>query len=137
MIEKYLWETGSLIVATLGFIHLYFIFFSDKFSPRNENLVDEMKVSFPVLTDAMSMWKGWVSFNATHSSGAIFFGVLNFYLAFHYFEILVADHFFFLFSIVCVGFYIWLAKKYWFKTIFLYVLMAFSCFVLSYILTLL
>lgn len=136
MVEKFLWEAGSSVVAILGVLHLYYTFFSNKFFPRNERLIDDMKSVSPVLTDEMSIWKGWISFNATHSSGAIFFGVLNFYLAFRYFEMLKTDHFFFLFSILCVGYYIWLAKKYWFKTIFIYVLLAFTCFVASYILVL-
>lgn len=135
MIAKILWLIGSIIVATLGSIHLYYTFFTNKFSSRNQKMLEEMKTSFPILTNEMTMWKAWISFNATHSSGAIFIGVINFYLAINYFEVLQSDHFFFLFNIFTIGFYIWLAKKYWFKTIFIGVLMVLVCFIVSYILT--
>ena len=134
MIAKYLWELGSIIIAVLGSTHLYYTFFTNKFSSRNGKVVEEMKTSFPILTNDMSMWKGWISFNATHSSGAVFMGVINFYLAANYFAVLKSDHFFFLFSILTIGFYVWLAKKYWFKFIFAAVLIVLACFIVSYIL---
>ena len=135
MLAKYLWELGSVIITVLGSIHLYYTFFTNKFSSRNEKVVEEMKTSFPTLTNEMNMWKAWISFNATHSVGAIFLGVINFYLAVNYFTVLQSDHFFFLFSIFTMGFYIWLAKKYWFKFIFTAVVIVLACFVASYILT--
>jgi hypothetical protein len=95
-----------------------------------------MKTSFPILTKEMTMWKAWISFNATHSTGAIFFGVVNFYLATNYFALLKSDHFFFLFGISTIGFYVWLAKKYWFRFIFTALLIVLICFVVSYILIL-
>ncbi|MFO7525532.1 MAG: hypothetical protein R6W68_08770 [Ignavibacteriaceae bacterium] len=137
MIAKYLWEAGSIIIAVLGSLHLYYTFFTNKFSSRNEKVLEEMKSSYPILTNEMTMWKGWISFNATHSIGAVFIGVINFYLTLNYFEVLQYDHFFFLFSIFTMGFYLWLAKKYWFKTIFTGVLVVLLCFIASYILTLL
>lgn len=134
MIAKYLWETGSIIITVLGSLHLYYTFFTNKFSSRNKLVLEEMKSSFPILTNEMTMWKGWISFNATHSIGAIFIGVINFYLILNYFEVLQYDHFFFLFNIFTMGFYLWLAKKYWFKTILTGVLLVLLCFIVSYIL---
>lgn len=67
MLAKYLWEIGSIVITVLGSTHLYYTFFTNKFSSRNEKLVEEMKTSFPILTKEMNMWKGWISFNATHS----------------------------------------------------------------------
>ncbi len=133
MIAKYLWATGSVIITILGSTHLYYTFFTQKFSSRNEKLVEEMKTSYPILTKEMTMWKGWISFNATHSTGAIFLGVINFYLAANYFAVLRSDHFFFLFSIFTIGFYVWLARKYWFKFIFRAIVVVLACFIVSYI----
>lgn len=135
MLAKYLWESGSIIIVILGVTHLYYTFFTDKFSSRNENMMDEMKKSYPKLTDEMTIWKAWTSFNATHSTGAIFIGIINLYLAINYFAILQSDHFFFLFTIFTMGFYLWLALKYWFKFIFRAILMVMVCFIISYILT--
>lgn len=136
MTEKYLWETGSIVIALMGSIHLRITFFSDKLYPRNKKLVDEMNVSPLVLTERLTMWKSWVGFNATHSSGVIFIGVINFYLAVNYFEILRSDRFIAVFTILTIGFYAWVAKKYWFKTVVAGILTAWICFVSSYILVL-
>lgn len=135
MLAKYLWQTGSIIIAFLGGMHLYYTFFTDKFSSRNEKAVEEMKTSFPILTKETTMWNAWIGFNASHSSGAIFIGVINFYLSVRYFTVLESDHFFFLFNILTVGFYVYIAKKYWFKNPFVGVLTVLICFIASYILT--
>jgi len=134
MIAKYLWEIGSIIISVLGSIHLYYTFFTNKFSSRNEKVVEEMKTSFPILTKETTMWKAWIGFNASHSSGVIFIGIINFYLAVQYFTVLQSDHFFFLFNILTIGFYVCLAKKYWFKIPLTGILMALVCFIVSYIL---
>lgn len=136
VIAKYLWESGSVIITVLGSLHLYYTFFSDKFSSRNKEMVEAMKTSFPNISKDMTMWKAWISFNATHSTGAMFLGIINFYMAVRYFEILINDHFFFLFSLITSGFYVWLALKYWFKTIQTGVMLVFLCYLISYILVL-
>ena len=135
MLAKYLWEIGSIIIVILGSIHLYYTFFTNKFFSRNEKMIDEMKSPSPVLTKGTTMWNAWIGFNASHSSGAIFIGIINFYLAIQYFTVLQSDNFFFLFNILTIGFYAWLAKKYWFKIPFAGLLMTLICFFVSYILT--
>lgn len=137
MIAKYLWEFGSLIILVLGTIHLYYTFFTNKFSSKNEKVVQEMKLSYPILTKDTTIWKAWIGFNASHSSGAIFIGVINIYFAIKYFTVVQSDHFFFLINILTIGFYVWLAKKYWFKIPFTGILITLICFIVSYILTLL
>lgn len=136
MLSKYLWMTGSLIIATLGSIHLYFTFFTTAFSSRNEQMIQQMKASSPILNPAINMWKAWIGFNASHSSGLLFIGLLNFYLAFRYFGHVESDPFFFFITILTIGFYGWLAKKYWFTIPFVSVSMALVCYVVSYVLTL-
>ena len=124
--EKYIWEFGSFVFAYLGAVHLAFTFFTNKFSSKNENVIIEMKSSSPMLTKDTTMWKAWIGFNASHSSGAIFIGLINIYLAHNYFEIF--DSFLFCFNILTVGFYLWLAKNYWFKAPFLGILLTFICY---------
>lgn len=135
MIAKYLWLLGSLIITILGTIHLAYTFYTNKFSPRNEKLKGEMKSTNPILTRQTTMWKAWIGFNASHSSGAMFIGLINFYLAVNYFTIFQSDNFFFLFNILTIGFYVLLAKKYWFKVPLTGVTITLICFVVSYILT--
>ena len=137
MIVKYLWVIGSLIILVLGTIHLFYTFFTNKFSPRNKKLEEEMKSAMPYLTRQTTMWKGWIGFNASHSSGAMFIGIINFYLAVKYFTLFQSDNFFFLINILTIGFYVWLAKKYWFKIPLIGISISLTCFIVSYILTIL
>ena len=136
MTAKYLWEFGSLILVILGTLHLLFTFFSDTFSSRNKNVIDEMKSSHPKITKETTMWKAWIGFNASHSSGAMFIGIINFYLALEYFTVFQSDHFFFIFNILTIGFYVWLARKYWFKIPFIGISISLICYTSSYIITL-
>jgi hypothetical protein len=135
MVAKYLWETGSLIIGIMGALHLRGTLYFNVLHPRNEKLVTDMKASTLILTDKLNMWSSWIGFNATHSSGAIFLGVVNFYLAYRYFEILQSDPFFFLFTIVTMGFYVWVAKKYWFNTVLVLLSIALLCFVSAAVLS--
>jgi hypothetical protein len=135
MIAKYLWIFGSLIITVLGTIHLVYTFLTNKFLPRDEKLENEMKMASPILTRETTMWKAWIGFNASHSSGAMFIGLINLYLAVNYFTIFQSDNFFFLFNILTIGFYAWLAKKYWFKIPLTGIIITFICFIISYILT--
>ena len=128
MIEKYLWIAGSLPFIILGAIHLLYTFFTNKFSSRNKLIDEEMKTSFPVLTKETTMWKAWTGFNASHSSGAIYIGIINLFLSIQYFFIVANPVFLFL-NTVTVLFYLWLAKKYWFSTPFKGILFAACCFV--------
>jgi hypothetical protein len=128
MIEKYLWIAGSLPFIILGTLHLLYTFFTNKFSSRNKMLEEEMKTSFPVLTKATTMWKAWIGFNASHSSGAIFIGLINLFIAVQYAEIL-QNRVFLLGNIVTVLFYLWLGKKFWFRTPFTGILIAACCFI--------
>ncbi|MEO6231632.1 MAG: hypothetical protein ABJB11_11445 [Ferruginibacter sp.] len=127
MVIKYLWIAGSLPFIILGTIHLLYTFFTNKFSSRNKMVDEEMKSSFPILTKQTTMWKAWTGFNASHSSGAIYIGLINLFAAIQYINVLV-NPVFLLLNLVTVFFYLWLAKKYWFSTPFMGILIATCCF---------
>ncbi|MGF7214124.1 hypothetical protein GGR92_000264 [Spirosoma lacussanchae] len=133
MLSKYLWMTGSLIIAALGGIHLYLTFFTTAFLSENKQMVEQMKASKPVLSPAINMWKAWIGFNASHSSGLLFIGLINFYLAFRYFGYVRSDPFFFIMTILTTGFYAWLARTYWFTIPFMGVSTALICYVVAYV----
>jgi hypothetical protein len=136
MIAKYIWYFGSLIFVTLGSIHLFYTFFSNKFSSKNEKALEEMKTSHPLISKETTLWKAWIGFNASHSSGAIFIGVMNIYVISNFYNTVENDAFFFLFNIVTVGFYLWLARRYWFNVPFFGILLTLICFLTSFALTL-
>lgn len=135
MISQTLWFIGSLVILILGTIHLYYTFYSNKFSPRKTGVEEEMKSTSPILTSKTTMWKAWVGFNASHSIGAMFIGFINIYIAIRYFDVIQNDIFFFLFNIIAIAFYVWLAKRYWFKIPFSGVVITLICYLLSFILT--
>jgi hypothetical protein len=131
-IAQYLWIAGSLIVGVLGTIHLLYTFFTNKFDPRDDSMKTAMQRTSPVLSRQITMWNAWVGFNGSHSSGIMFIAVMNIYLALYYFEWLQQSHFYFLFNIATMAFYVFLAKRYWFRTPLLGASISLVLYVVSY-----
>jgi hypothetical protein len=129
MVVKLLWLTGAAIFLALGTLHLLYTFFTNKFNARNKDVTDVMKNTSPVLTRDTTMWKAWIGFNASHSAGAIFFGLINIVLAFQYFAIIQDSPALHFLNIITALFYLWLGKKYWFKVPFTGILISSLCFI--------
>ena len=136
MIEKYFWIAGSLIFLVLGTLHLLYTFFTNKFSVRDKETEEMMKKTFPVLTKKTTMWKAWIGFNASHSIGAVFFGVINLYFASLQFELLKESVWLVSFMLLICLFYLFLGFKYWFIIPRTGILISFICFVIAAILIL-
>jgi hypothetical protein len=66
----------AAIILLLGLIHLLYTFRGPKLNPRDAALETRMKEISPVVTRETTMWKAWVGFNASHSYGAILFGLV-------------------------------------------------------------
>ena len=113
MIEQYLWIAGSLPFIVLGSIHLAYTFFTNKFSCRDSEVEGAMKKAHPVITRRITMWKAWIGFNASHSSGIIYIGLINFLLALLNFDI-VRSGWFLALNMATTLFYLWVGKTYWF-----------------------
>jgi len=67
--EKILIIIGASIFGILGTMHLLYTFFTNKFTARNQHVVEAMQSTSPVLTKETTMWKAWIGFNASHSLG--------------------------------------------------------------------
>jgi hypothetical protein len=134
MLEKILWLTGSSIFLILGALHLFYTFFTNKFNARNKSVTDGMKNVSPVLTKETTMWNAWIGFNASHSAGAIFFGIINILLAAQYFSLLQDSVTIISLTIITVMFYSWLGKKYWFRIPFTGIVIAAGCFIIATVL---
>ncbi len=128
MIEKYLWISGSSIFLILATIHLYYTFFTNKFSVRDRNTEQMMKKAYPVLTKQTTMWKAWLGFNASHSAGGIFFGAINLVFAWSYFDLLKSSALLLLFTCLTSFFYLFLGFKYWFDIPRTGILISSGCF---------
>ena len=72
---------SAVVVLALGTIHLVYTFRSNKFDPRDAQLKERMQEVSPRLTSQTTMWRAWVGFNASHSMGAMLFGLVYGYLA--------------------------------------------------------
>src|SRR5215475_4625391 len=72
---------SAAIILLLGVVHLRYTFLGGKLFPRDAALTARMKEVSPFLTRETTMWKAWVGFNASHSYGAILFGLVYGYLA--------------------------------------------------------
>jgi hypothetical protein len=135
MLVKIFWLTGASIFLFLGSLHLYYTFFTNKFSTKNKNAEIEMKNTHPLLTKDTTIWKAWIGFNASHSSGVIFIGLINIILVLQYFPVIQNSVLLHLLNIITTVFYCWLGKKYWFRIPFTGILVSAFCFLAAAFLT--
>ena len=72
---------STLVLLTLGVLHLVYTFAGPKLTPRDPALQVRMSEVHPVITRQTTMWRAWIGFNASHSMGAILFGLVYGFLA--------------------------------------------------------
>jgi len=96
---------SSGIIFTLGVVHLVYTFWGPKLTPRDPALQISMNQISPVISKETTMWRAWMGFNATHSMGAILFGLVFGYLALAHGQLLFQSLF-----LLAVG----LAMLWWF-----------------------
>ncbi len=109
---------SAAIILLLGLIHLLCTFRGSRLHPRDAALEAGMKEVSPVLTRQTTMWKAWVGFNASHSYGAILFGLVYGYLALAHGSFLLQSPFLLLVGLFLLAGYVFLAKAYWFSVPF-------------------
>lgn len=107
--------SSAAIVFVLGLTHLALTLFTDKFHPREQSLLPLLQQVSPVLTRQTSMWRAWVGFNASHSMGAMFFGLMFGYLALCEPAVLMHSVFLQGIGLIVLLSYVVLAHRYWFK----------------------
>ena len=106
---------SAAIILLLGLIHLFYTFRGPKLQPRDASLKVTMSEVSPILTRQTTMWKAWVGFNASHSFGAIFFGLVYGYLALAHSPFLFQSTFLLLVGLFLLVGYVFLGKVYWFS----------------------
>ena len=72
---------SAFVILALGSIHLLYTFRGDRLHPRDPGLIAAMRAASPNLSRETTMWKTWIGFNASHSCGAMLFGLVYGYLA--------------------------------------------------------
>jgi hypothetical protein len=113
-----LMAASAAIILLLGVIHLLYTFRGNKLHPRDSALEARLKEVSPVITRETTMWKAWIGFNASHSYGAILFGLVYGYLALFHGAFLFASPFLLVLGLVLLAGYAFLGRAYWFSVPF-------------------
>jgi hypothetical protein len=122
---------STTIITLLGTGHLLLTFWGPKLMPRDRELKGSMEKVHPVITTQTTMWRAWVGFNASHSMGAILFGLVYGYLALEHSEVLFQSLPLLVAGLVTLLGYLVLAKAYWFITPLAGISISLVCYVLS------
>ncbi|HET7364265.1 MAG TPA: hypothetical protein VFJ70_11930 [Burkholderiales bacterium] len=128
MLAQFLLVASAAIVLALGCIHLVYTFFGRRLTPRDPSLQSAMAEVPLVLTRQTTMWKAWVGFNASHSMGAILFGLVYGYLALAHGELLLHSWFLPLVGFAMLSGLLVLARLYWFRAPFRSLCVSLLCY---------
>lgn len=115
-IASLLIAASAAIILLLGLIHLLYTFSGPKLLPRDSELQRRMKEVSPVITRQTTMWKAWIGFNASHSYGLILFGAVYGYLALAHSDFLFQSVFLIVLGLIVLFGYVFLARRYFFRT---------------------
>ncbi len=115
MLAQILITSSAGIFLILGMLHLVYTFASRKFSPRDGELEGKMKLVSPIISRQTTMWRAWIGFNASHSAGAMMFGLVFAYLAMFHFDLLRQSSFLSILGGLFIFSFLVLAKLYWFR----------------------
>ena len=116
------------IILMLGLIHLAYTFHGPKLTPRDPELQVSMDRTSPVITKETTMWRCWVGFNASHSMGAILFGLVYGYLGVAHAQLLFHSMFLLVVGLAMLGGLFALGKVYWFSIPFRGITVALACY---------
>ena len=126
-----LMSLSALVLSTLGVLHLVYTFRGPKLTPRDPALQVRMAEVHPVITRQTTMWRAWVGFNASHSMGAILFGLIYGFLGNAYPEILFNSPFLLVVGLAMLGGFAVLGKVYWFRIPFRGIVISLVCYLTS------
>ena len=118
MLASLLIAASAAILLLLGSMHLLFTFNGPKFHPRDPALKAALMASSPVITGQTTMWRAAIGFHASHSMGAMLFGLIYGYLALVHAAMLWQSMFLLTLGLATLLAYVVLAKRYWFSVPF-------------------
>jgi hypothetical protein len=126
-----LMSASALVLSTLGVLHLVYTFRGPKLTPRDPALQARMAEVPLVISRQTTMWRAWVGFNASHSMGAILFGLVYGFLGNAYPEILFNSPFLLAVGLAMLGGLAVLGKVYWFRIPFRGIVISLACYLAS------
>ena len=131
MIARASMVLSAAMILALGIVHLIYTFRGPKLTPRDSALQARMREVSPVISREMTMWKAWVGFNASHSLGAILFGLVYGYLALAHPDFLFQSAFLLGVGLCLLAAYAALGKAYWFRVPFGGILIALAAYLVG------
>jgi hypothetical protein len=118
MIAAILVAAAATVIFVLGTVHLVYTFHGPKLRPRDAALPAQMAQSALVLTRETTVWKAWIGFNASHSLGAMLFGVVYADLALAHPAVLWGSPVLLASGGALLAAFAWLGQRYWFSVPF-------------------
>src|SRR4051812_36659877 len=106
MLPSYFVAAAAAIMLLLGTVHLVYTFFGVKLHPRDAALMARMHEVAPVITRETTMWRTWIGFNASHSIGAMLFGLIYVYLPLVHSDFFFKSKFLVLLGVVALAGYV-------------------------------
>src|SRR5215217_5779504 len=131
IIPMTLMSLSALVVLILGVLHLVYTFRGAMLTPRDPALQARMTEVHPVITRRTTMWRAWVGFNASHSMGAILFGLVYGFLGNVHPEILFESPFLIAVGLAMLGGLAVLGRLYWFRIPFIGIVISLVCYLAS------
>ena len=131
MVARVLMVFSAGVILTLGVVHFIYTFWGAKLTPRDAALQVSMTQVSPVLTKETTMWRAWVGFNASHSMGAMLFGLVYGFLAMAHSQLLFQSWFLLVVGLAMLGGLFALGKAYWFSIPFTGIGVALASYVIS------
>ncbi|MGC9987015.1 MAG: hypothetical protein ABSC07_00395 [Terriglobales bacterium] len=122
---------SSGIIFTLGVVHLVYTFWGPKLTPRDPALQISMSQISPVISKETTMWRAWMGFNATHSMGAILFGLVFGYLALAHGQLLFQSLFLLAVGLAMLGGLVVVSRVYFFSVPLTGICISLACYVAS------
>ncbi|MES2818951.1 MAG: hypothetical protein V4812_08225 [Pseudomonadota bacterium] len=119
------------IIFLLGAAHLLFTFHGPKLIPRDPALEKLMREVSPVISRQTTLWRAWIGFNASHSLGALLFGLIYGYLAVAQGALLFQSPYLLCVGLAMLGGLFILGKRYWFSVPFIGIGLALACYIAS------
>lgn len=133
MLAKILMTSSAVILFMLGLVHLVYTFWGSRLRPRDPALQTAMTQVHLGITRETTMWRAWVGFNASHSMGAILFGLIYAFLALCHTELLFGSAYLLVVGFVMLAGFLVLARVYWFSVPFTGISISMICYVASII----
>ncbi|MGB5336970.1 MAG: hypothetical protein WBN07_15230 [Woeseiaceae bacterium] len=129
MLASILVGLSAALILILGAAHLLYTFRGRRLFPRDAELQTSMNSVSPEISDQTTMWRAWVGFNASHSMGAILFGLIYGYLAVFEVDLLFGSLYLLTVGIAMLSGLVLLARQYWFAAPLAGITVSLICFV--------